>query len=778
MNSWAGRTLGKVRIDSMLARGGMAEVYLGTHTTLQREVVVKILRGHYEDDPTLLERFQREARVVAKLRHPHIVQVFDFDTVDDQPYIVMEYIQGPSLSKYLKALHEKIGRLELPHVIRILTGVASALQYAHESGVIHRDVKPGNILLTSRSGEIVPGEPLPADFEPILTDFGLVRILSTSEQTTVGRIAGTPAYMSPEQARGEQTDERTDIYSLGIVLYQLLAGHVPFDGESTVSILLKQINEPPPPIAGLSAPLQHILDRALAKKVEDRFQTVKELASEFRAVTEEISEASTAVGAGTAARISSTKKTSDRARPRKRWLPAALTGIAILGIGAFSLLNGRSAFGTADTAPTASPTASASPTIETPIGLVASPLGPTGVLRFQDGPAIMDQAVLTAFAMPAPPAGGQYEVWLVSDDGEERRSLGILTLDETGRGELKYEDPQDQNLLALYNRVEVTIKSGTDANGEVPDEVAYAYTLPENGLAFVRRLLVSSALTPDRDALVQGLYASTRLLEGAAREMLRAHESGNERDVQEAAEAIVNLLVGRQSQEHKDWNDDGRVSDPGDGYGFWLNANSLGYIQAVYSHADYAANSPGASQNMISNGARVKACAENLAQWTPQLRARLSTVLNSEPDTDVDQTIHDAVTLADQILNGVDEDDSGEVEPVPGECGVLTAYEYAYYMADMVLLPVNPPDSPTTTGTPSPTNTSSSFIRPTNTPTRSPGTSFDTPVPGSTSVQQPNTPVPPTDNPLPTDPPPDNPPGNPPQRPPSKTPKPDPPNKP
>jgi serine/threonine-protein kinase len=211
MNRWDGKRLGKVQIDSMLARGGMAEVYLGMHTTLQREVVVKILRGHYEDEPSLLERFQREARVVAKLRHPNIVQVFDFDTVDDQPYIVMEYIAGPSLSQYLKALHGKIGRLELPLVSRLLTEVASALQYAHDRGVIHRDVKPGNILLTSRSSQIVPGEPLPADFEAILTDFGLVRILSASEQTTVGRIAGTPAYMSPEQARGDQTDERTDI---------------------------------------------------------------------------------------------------------------------------------------------------------------------------------------------------------------------------------------------------------------------------------------------------------------------------------------------------------------------------------------------------------------------------------------------------------------------------------------------------------------------------------------------------------------------------------------
>ena len=151
MADWIGRTLGRVRIESLVARGGIAEVYLGTHTTLQREVAVKILRNSFEDDPRTRERFELEARAVAKLRHPNIVQVFDFDTIDGQPYIVMEYIKGPSLSKYLAALHTANKRMELPLVSRLLSGVASALQYAHEGGVVHRDVKPGNILLTSRS---------------------------------------------------------------------------------------------------------------------------------------------------------------------------------------------------------------------------------------------------------------------------------------------------------------------------------------------------------------------------------------------------------------------------------------------------------------------------------------------------------------------------------------------------------------------------------------------------------------------------------------------------
>lgn len=744
MSSWAGRTLNKVRIDSLLARGGMAEVYLGMHTTLQREVVVKILRNYDEEDPILLDRFQLEARVVARLRHPNIVQVFDFDMEDDQPYIVMEYIAGPSLSKYLKALHGKSKWLGVPTINRLLSGVANALQYAHESGVIHRDVKPGNILLTSRSKPIIPGEPLPADFEPVLTDFGLVRILSFSQQTTVGRIAGTPAYMSPEQARGEQTDGATDIYSLGIVLYELLAGHVPFDGDSTVSILLKHVNEPPAPILGLSTALQNVLDRALAKSAPDRFQTPNEFMAAFEAAVDESAEAST-VKPPHAISIPPARRTSNRPKPRKGWIPATLAGVAIVAIGAFSLLNGFAAFG--NNTPTVSITAT--PTVATPVGLVSSPLGPTGLLRFQDGTAIMDNATLTALAMPAPPGGSRYEVWLVDSNGEERGSLGILVLDGNGRGTLTFDDRQDQNLLALYDKVEITIKPTSNTDGF--QQVAYSYTLPASGLEYIRRLLVSSPLAPEQIALIQGLSADTKLIDQTAREMLSAYENGDETATRESAEGILNLLAGSKSQEYKDWDGDGQIADPGDGYGLWFNGDNLGYIQAVYSHADYAANSPGASQNMIINGERVKVCAQNLAQWVPQLRERALTILNSTSFSDMDNPVHDSVALADQILNGVDQDDNGTIEPAAGECGVRTTYEYAYYMADMPLLPVNPLDTPTGTAIPSPTATGSSFIRPTNTSTRSPNTQ--------------NTPIPPTNNPPsnPTDPPsnPTDPPANP-----------------
>jgi serine/threonine protein kinase len=716
MADWIGKTLGRVHIESLLARGGMAEVYLGTHTTLQRRVAVKILRNQYGDDLQLLERFEREARAVARLRHPNIVQVFDFDTVEDQPYLVMEYISGPPLSKYLKTLHARNDRLGFPLISRLLTQIAAALQYAHKNGVIHRDVKPGNILLSSRSLQIVPGETLPLDLEPVLTDFGLVRFLNSSRQTASGLIIGTPAYMSPEQAGGQVTDERTDIYSLGIVLYEMLSGKVPFDAESTISILLKHINETPPPIPGLSPAIQRVLDRALAKNVDDRFREPDEFATAFNTALEATSDASTLVAIPQVLEVAKANKVvPSQKRTRWAWTPAILAGLLISVIGGSLLWNGMVP-GTNPETPTTLPLS------VTPMLVIPVTFGPTGELHFQDGDAILDRATLIAQVMPAPPAGSQYEVWLANES--ERLPLGILHLNENGRGELTFDDPQNRNLLAYYEQVEITIEPNTNSDPNDSKNIAYAYALPEGGMAYLRALMVSFPGTPEQAGLIQGLTKDAKLMDEAGREMLSNFETGNEAGTRENAESIMNLLVGDQSPEHKDWNGDGQITDPGDGYGFLLNGNNLGYTQAVYSYADYAVNSPGASQNMIFNGKNVKDCSENLAGWMPELRQHLSTILNGAALSEKAQEIQRSAELANQILNGVDKNENGEIEPISDECGVLVAKESTYHMADMPLLPrtanpVNTLIAISETATPSQTATPSSlFVA---TPTKQPG---------------------------------------------------------
>ncbi|HEX5809501.1 MAG TPA: serine/threonine-protein kinase, partial [Anaerolineales bacterium] len=283
MADWAGKTLGKVRIHELIARGGMAEVYTGTHESFGR-VAVKIMRGLLERDSDQLARFKREAEVIESLRHPNIVQMFEYDIVDEAPYLTMEHIPGPSLASYLKRLHDHNQRLPIGIVAQILKSVASALDYAHLKGLVHRDIKPANVLLRSHSETVDLDKPLPQDVEPILTDFGLVRLLDSTMLTTAGSVSGTPTYMSPEQARGEKVTKSTDIYSLGIMLYEMLAGTVPFQADTTFGMLMKHINEPPPPIPGISLDLQALIDRALAKNPAHRYESAGDLANEFMAL--------------------------------------------------------------------------------------------------------------------------------------------------------------------------------------------------------------------------------------------------------------------------------------------------------------------------------------------------------------------------------------------------------------------------------------------------------------------------------------------------------------
>jgi serine/threonine protein kinase len=693
MNGWVGQTLGKVRIDALLARGGMAEVYIGTHTTLQREVAVKVLRNNYDDHPHALERFQREAMVVGRLRHPNIVQVFDFDLVDSHPYLVMEYIKGPSLLKYLNSLHEKDKQLEFPHVVRFMNAMTSALQYAHDSGVIHRDIKPGNILIASRTSDIILGKPLPDDFEPVLTDFGLVRFIDSTQHTTgSGAIAGTPAYMSPEQARGELTDGRTDVYSLGIVLYEILAGHLPFEGETTMGVLMKHINEPPTPIPGLPPAMQNVLDRALAKDVDDRFQTPAEFGEAFRsAISGKVDFSTLDVINPKPARKASKRLFPER-KKRPGWILPTVAALVIIAVAASFMFSGvlPMAFG----ANASSSTVTGSASIPVPSNTAARTttsvpgilLGRTGVLQLKDGTSVVDQAMLVASALLAPPPDTQYEVWLV--DGSNRLSLGILALDGSGRGELTFTDQQGLNLIQTYSGVEVTIEPNPDTDPKSSGIVAYSFTHAQDGLTHLRYLLASYPGSPNETALIQGLYTDIQTIDELGKEMQKAAINGNTDRALLNAEAIQNILSGNQSPDRKDWNADGQVDDPSDGYGLLLNGRNLGYLQAAYTEADAAVNAAGASQEMVTSGEGVKNSVQNLALWTDDLKVLVTAILASPTPADLNQKVTEAAALTARMLDGIDADDDGLVEPLAGEAGAVVAYEQSYHMADMYLQPV------------------------------------------------------------------------------------------
>jgi serine/threonine protein kinase len=274
MADLTGKTLGKYQMTELLGRGGMAEVYKAHHQKLDRIVTIKVLHSHLAEGRDFLERFTREAKAAAGLRHPNIVQVHDFDVEDDRYYMVMDYIDGGSLQERLEALADSGAHLPFLQVVDILRQVAGALDFAHQQGIIHRDVKPSNILL-DRSGNAY------------LTDFGIARIFGGMRVTASGALIGTPAYMSPEQGRGDVLTPASDIYSLGVILYEMVTGKVPFDADTPVALILKHMQQPLPPASslrpGLPAELEAVIGNVLSKAPEDRYVTATEMVNALQA---------------------------------------------------------------------------------------------------------------------------------------------------------------------------------------------------------------------------------------------------------------------------------------------------------------------------------------------------------------------------------------------------------------------------------------------------------------------------------------------------------------
>ena len=268
MASLIGKEIGKYRITERIGRGGMADVYLGVHTHLDRKVAIKVLHSYLLEGGDFIERFKREAKAVASLRHPNIVQVYDFDIQDDTIIMVMEYIEGTNLQQQLVEFEKQGKRLPIKQIGSIINDIAGALDYAHSQGMLHRDVKPSNILI-DREGKAY------------LTDFGIARIVGDHKLTATGTLMGTPAYMSPEQGRGDELTEESDIYSLGVVAFEMLTGRVPFDAKTPIGIVQKQISEPVPDISklvkGVPVTAQGVIDKALAKSPEGRYGSAEEL---------------------------------------------------------------------------------------------------------------------------------------------------------------------------------------------------------------------------------------------------------------------------------------------------------------------------------------------------------------------------------------------------------------------------------------------------------------------------------------------------------------------
>ena len=266
MDNLIGKRLdGRYSIEGLVGVGGMANVYRGTDLKTGNRIAVKVLKEEFLDNEELVRRFKNESKAISILSHPNIVKVYDVSVTDKLQYIVMEYVDGITLKEYLK---QRGGALTWKEVVHFATQVLSALQHAHSKGIIHRDVKPQNIMLL-------------ADGSIKMMDFGIARFSRAQSQTVSDKAIGSVHYISPEQAKGERTDARTDIYSVGVMLYEMLSGRLPFDGDGAVSIAIMQISEKPKPLAEIApntpAGLRQITEKAMEKDPDKRYQSAQEM---------------------------------------------------------------------------------------------------------------------------------------------------------------------------------------------------------------------------------------------------------------------------------------------------------------------------------------------------------------------------------------------------------------------------------------------------------------------------------------------------------------------
>lgn len=438
MEDLTGRQFGPYQVVAPLGEGGMAAVYKAYQPAMERYVAMKVLPRHFADDTQFVARFHREAKLLAQLQHPHILPVFDYGQAEGYTYIVMPFVQTGTLTDALQG-----PPLPLPRIRQVISQVGEALDYAHKRGFVHRDVKPSNILMDESGNSL-------------LSDFGLARMVeATANLTTSGTIIGTPAYMSPEQGSGQKVDGRSDIYSLGVILYQMATGRVPYQAETPVAVIFQHMNDPLPPPRRINPDLPEALEsvilKALAKRPEDRYQSAKMMAVAIRqALPDEAPALPVTPPKATlhSTLVSTTRSGAVRAQPAKRSSTVAVLGLAgaagVILVGAMVVLVVRAlgqspravallfAGPTAVTASPARPTTTAAPRTEavaveaSPPPLMPQSAEPSGRIAFvcqlsrseeNDQICVMD-ADGSAFRRLTTDDGGDYNYPSWASDGE------------------------------------------------------------------------------------------------------------------------------------------------------------------------------------------------------------------------------------------------------------------------------------------------------------------------------------------------------------------------
>ena len=443
------KKVGRYIIKSELGRGGMATVYLGYDERFEREVAVNVLPAEFLHDPQFSVRFNREAKIIATLEHPAIVPVYDVGETDGLPYFVMRYMSGGSLADLLAK-----GELSLKETARIISAIAPALDEAHSRGIIHRDLKPANILFGSSK-------------QPYLSDFGIAKISGSQTNVTGSAIIGTPAYMSPEQAQGKEIDGRSDIYALGAIIYRMLTGIRPFEGDTPMSMAIKHITDPTPDILrenpDLPSSTTAFIYKAMEKDPDGRFQTAVELAEILSAlaVGDDTIDFQTLLGRTKP----SLPKAAPKSLPKKKkskigWIAAGVVLVGVVGMGLLSILfpppNTAKRSPTPTTSVASISTANqpalpiSSPTVDVTPSIVPSASSPTET-PIADGLDSLGGADKIAFI-------ANNNVWMMNIDGSD---LLQLTTDGATKSKLQWL-PDNKTLIYVVGKCVQTMDTEAD----------------------------------------------------------------------------------------------------------------------------------------------------------------------------------------------------------------------------------------------------------------------------------------------------------------------------
>jgi serine/threonine protein kinase len=672
--SLVGQKLDKYEITELLGHGGMATVYKAYQRDVDRSVAIKVLPPHPGQDKQFVERFRLEARTIARLQHPHILPLYDYGDDNDVLYLVMAYVDGGSLNDRIRR-----GRLPLDEVQSLVQQVASALDYAHRQNVIHRDIKPDNILL-DREGHT------------LLSDFGIVKLIEDSgggaSLTATGGLVGTPAYMSPEQAQGLTVSKRSDIYSLGIVVFEMLTGQQPYQAETPMQVVLKHITAPVPVLHDLlpdvSPDLEAVLQRTLVKNPDERYESAQEFYADFvRALQGDQPLTSTRINlnpamnpnAATTIMPAGTVQLQPTMIAQSPWNPLILLGgFAIIALLVVAVVVIVLNFNRSN---------SAAPTLEQPTSaVILAPVNtaPTfGKVTFSTDTAPGDTANVQVSGLTHPASGSTYVVWLENTLTQAVTKIGSLKIDALGNGQFVYTDTAGRMLPTVYNAVLISEESSADA-AQPSGKIAYSGLLPPELMDALDEILVASpdGIPPSgsnataNSSLIEGALEEANIAMQHAGLAAKATSAGS---MHAHAEHTLNILHGT----FKDYNGDGGGQNPGHGFGVPY------FLDRIEQKLNAAANAPGADRVMQNQIELIRVCIVNTRSWVDQISTLEAELLPAADLDSVENQLADSTVLADKLVNGTDLNQNGQVEPFEGECGLQQIDTFGISVGNLTL---------------------------------------------------------------------------------------------